>query len=102
MREATQEDLSNIEVPVPAAPSRPPGAANWEPDLEIATPPTRQTSPEPPAPEPPGEPPDDGDDINIEELLGEPASEAMPENQEVVHDVNVLKNRSSSRGKKGK
>ena len=100
IREATQEDLSNIEVPVPTEPSRSTGAARGEPDPEMAAPPTRQVTPEPPAPEPSGQTPETGDDINIEDLLGEP--EAIPEHGEVVHDVHVLKNKSSSKGKMGK
>ena len=100
MREATQEDFPNIEVPIPTEPSRPTGAARGELDPEIVAPPTRQVSPEPPAHESAGPPPETGDDINVEDLLGEP--EAMRENGEVVHDINVLKNRSSSKGKKGR
>ena len=61
----------------------------------MTAPPTRQVTPEEPIPEAAEQPQETGDDINIEDLMAEP--EALPE--EVVHDVNVLNNKNTSKGK---
>ena len=97
MREAIQADISNLEVPVPAEPPQPTGPRG-EPDTGMTAPPTRQVTPEEPIPETAEQPQETGDDINLEDLMGEP--EAVPE--EDVHEVKVLKNKSTWKGKKGK
>ena len=93
MREATQVEISNIEVPFPAEPPWP-AAPRGEPDPGMIAPPTRQVSPEAPIFEPAEPLQETGDDIYIEDLMAEP--EAGPE--EVVHPKRLPTRRHSGHG----